>query len=165
MKRLTDFHLRKNLAESLILSKIDFAITIYGNYMQQFHCKHLQKLINNTAGFACNRHANVNDVIKLKWVLCVERISFCSSKVAFKLVNDNTLVDYLSLNFKNPLRKLRNCESDLCSINPKKHEKDFATKMSKYFNELPIKVRQSDETYQFIKESKQYYLDKGVSKI
>ena len=30
-KRLMDFHLKKNLAESLILSKINFAITIYGN--------------------------------------------------------------------------------------------------------------------------------------
>ena len=43
--------------------------------------------------------ANVNDVIKLKWLMFVERVSFFSSKLAFKIVNDNTVVDYLSLTF------------------------------------------------------------------
>ena len=88
MKGPTDFHVRKNLAESLILSKINFVITSYGNYLQQFRCKRLQKLINSTTGFACNRYANVNDVIKLKWLPFVERVSFCSSKLAFKIVDD-----------------------------------------------------------------------------
>ena len=43
--------------------------------------------------------ANVNDVIKLKWLMFVERVSFYLSKLAFKIVNDNTVVDYLSLTF------------------------------------------------------------------
>ena len=90
----------------------------------------------------------------LKWLRFVERVTFCSSKLAFKIVNDNVLLDYLSLNFKKPFRKLRSYESNLYSISPGKHEKIFATKMSKHFNELPIKVRQSDEMYQFVKESK-----------
>lgn len=55
LKDLTDFHLTKNLAESGILSKINFAITIYGNCQQQFHSKRLQKLINGTAGFVCKK--------------------------------------------------------------------------------------------------------------
>ena len=33
------------------------------------------------------------------------------------------------------------------------------------FNELPIKVCKSDDMYQFIKESKLYYLYKAFSKI
>ena len=37
--------------------------------------------------------------------------------------------------------------------------------MSKSSNKLLIKLRQSDEMYQFLKESKQYYLDKAFSKI
>ena len=37
--------------------------------------------------------------------------------------------------------------------------------MTKHFNEAPNKVRQSDEVYQFVKESKQYYLDKAFSRI
>ena len=123
--------------------------------MQQFHC---------TAGFACNRYANVNDVIKLKWLPFVERVCFCSPKLAFKIVNNNTLVDHFPLNFKKPRRKIRNYENNLYSINPRKHEKDFASKMSKHFKELPIKVRQSDEMHQFVKESKQYYLEKAFSK-
>ena len=104
----------------------------------------------------------MNDFIKLKYLPFVERVSFCSSKLAFKIVNDNTLVDYLSLNFKKPLQ---NHESNLYSINPGKHQKDFVTQMSKHFNNLLIKVCQCDEMYQFVKESKQYYLDKAFSKI
>ena len=37
--------------------------------------------------------------------------------------------------------------------------------MTKHFNKAPNKVRQSDEIYQFVKESKQYYLDKAFSRI
>ena len=37
--------------------------------------------------------------------------------------------------------------------------------MSKHINELLIKVRQFDEMYQFVKESKQYYYNKAFSKI
>ena len=66
--------------------------------MQYPHFKHLQNLINNSTGFVCNRYVKVNNVIKLKWN--VKRVSFCSSKLVFKIVNDNTLVDYHSLNFK-----------------------------------------------------------------
>ena len=107
----------------------------------------------------------MNDIIRLKWLPFVERVSFCLSKLAFEIVNDNTLAYYLSLNFKKPLRKLSNQESDLCSINPGRQGKDFATNISKHFESLPIKVRQSEEMYQFLKESKQYYFDKAFSKI
>ena len=92
-------------------------------------------------------------------------MSFCSSKLAFKILNDNKLVDYLSLNFENPLRKLRIYESDLYSMNPRKHKKYFATKVGKHVKEMPIKVRQSDEMYQFVKETKKYYLDKAFLEI
>ena len=37
--------------------------------------------------------------------------------------------------------------------------------MSKHIKELLIKVRQFDEMYQFVKESKQYYYNKAFSKI
>ena len=80
------------MAESIILSKIDFAITIYGNYLQQFHCKRLQKLVISTK---------------------------------FQKIPQKTIL----------------------AINPGKHGKDFANKVSKDFNKLPIKIRQSDEMY------------------
>ena len=93
LKRLSDFHLRKKLADFLILPKVSFVITIYGIYLEQYHCKSLQELINSTTGFVCNRCVNVNDVIKLKCLPFVQRVSFCSSNFAFKIVNDNMLVD------------------------------------------------------------------------
>ena len=65
-KRLGDFKLRKNLVESLILSKIDYAIIIYGNNLPKCLSKRIQKLMNSRAGFVLNKYAKESDLISLK---------------------------------------------------------------------------------------------------
>ena len=66
LKRLADFKLRQNLAESLILSKIDYVIAIYGNNLPKFLSKRIQKLMNSCAGFVLNKYAKESDLISLK---------------------------------------------------------------------------------------------------
>ena len=68
LKRLADFKLRKILAESLLLSKIDYAITIYGNNLPKLLSKRIQKLMNSCAGFVLNKYAKESDLISLKWL-------------------------------------------------------------------------------------------------
>ena len=54
LKCLADFKLRKDLAERLILSKIDYAITVDGNNLLKFLSKRIKKLMNSCAGFVLN---------------------------------------------------------------------------------------------------------------
>ena len=86
LKPLADFKLRKNLAESLILSKIDYAISIYGNNLPKFLSKHIQKFMNSCAGFALSKYAKESDLISLKWLPFEERVVFSSCKFAFNLL-------------------------------------------------------------------------------
>ena len=65
LKCLVDLKLRKTLAESLILSKIDYAITIYGNNLPKFLSKRIQKLINSCAGFVLNKYGARCHLIKM----------------------------------------------------------------------------------------------------
>ena len=65
MKRLTDFKLRKQLSEQLVLSKLSYCDTVFDS-LPAYHIKSLQKVMNGVAGFTLGRYATVIDVIKLK---------------------------------------------------------------------------------------------------
>ena len=66
IKRMTPFRLRKNLAESLILTRIDYAVTLYGNNLQEYLKHRIQKVINSAAGYVYNRYSKQIDVVNLK---------------------------------------------------------------------------------------------------
>ena len=67
IKRMTPFNLRKQLAECLVLSKIDFGNVIYEN-MPTYLVRSVQKVQNATAGYVLNRYSRESDVIKLNWL-------------------------------------------------------------------------------------------------
>ena len=145
LKRLADFKLRKILAESLLLSKIDYAITIYGNNLPKLLSKRIQKLMNSCAGFVLNKYAKESDLISLKWLPFEERVVFSSSKFAFKLLYDASKQNYPSLQFKKPKRELCSNHSNQFTIEAGTHNKDFDTIMSNNFNELPLHIHQITE--------------------
>ena len=76
LERLAEFKLRKNLAESLILSEIDHVITIYSNNLPKFLSKRIQKLMNRCAGCVLNKYAKESDLISLKWLHFEEKVFF-----------------------------------------------------------------------------------------
>ena len=66
LKRDTPFHMRKQLAESFILIKLDYCNTLFENictYMKNW----LQYVQNATASFVLKKYAKVQDVMALKW--------------------------------------------------------------------------------------------------
>ena len=164
LKRLADFKLRQNLAESLILSKIDYAIAIYGNNLPKFLSKRIQKLMNSCVGFVLNKYAKETDLISLKWLPFEERVVFLSCKFAFNLLYDTSKQNYLGLQFKNPKRELRNNHNSQFTIEAGTHDKDFATIMSNNFNELPLHIRQITERKKFIDTLRTYLRDKAKKK-
>ena len=73
MKRLTDFKLRKQLSEELVLLKLSYCDTVFDS-LPAYHIKRLLKVMNCTAGFTLGRYATVINVIKLNWLPVKEKI-------------------------------------------------------------------------------------------
>ena len=63
LKHLAPFPARKHLAESLLLSKVSYACSVFLS-LPAFQMKRLQRLQNACTGFVTRRFAGVEDVIK-----------------------------------------------------------------------------------------------------
>ena len=83
MKRFTDFKLRKQLSEQLVLSKLSYCDTVFES-LPAYQIKHLQKVMNCAAGLTLGQHATVNDVVKLNWLPVKEKIQFNTAKSVHK---------------------------------------------------------------------------------
>ena len=77
------------LAESLILSKLNYGVVLYKNARPYF-IKRIQRLQNAAAGYVLMRHSNEKDVISLNWLLIIELIDFKISKLAHKALYDDS---------------------------------------------------------------------------
>ena len=72
LKHLVPFHVRKQLEECLILSKIDYN-DIVSHPVPEYLKRRLQHVQLAAAGFVLGRYAHVPDVIKLGWIPMKER--------------------------------------------------------------------------------------------
>ena len=96
LKNLAPLHVRKHLAESLILSKLNYACTVF-HPLPVYLVKRLQRLQNACAGFVTRKFAGFEDIIKLNW-LPVKENEFNILKLAHKsLYDNNSFSEYLKL--------------------------------------------------------------------
>ena len=68
LKNLAPFHARKHLAERLVLSKVNYACSVF-HPLPAFQMKRVQGLQNTCAGFVSERFAGQEDVVKLNWLV------------------------------------------------------------------------------------------------
>ena len=73
LRRFTPYNIRKQLAEALILSKLDYCNVLYHG-MPDYLIRRLQKVENAAAGFVQGRYANAENVLALNWLPVKERI-------------------------------------------------------------------------------------------
>ena len=105
MKRLTDFKLRKQLSEQLVLSKLSYCDTVFDS-LPAYQIKLLQKVMNCTAGFTLGRYATVIDFIELNWLPVKEKIEFNTAKLVYKALYKEGFPDYLKLELTGNIRTL-----------------------------------------------------------
>ena len=105
MKRLTDFKLRKQLSEQLVLSKLSYCDTVFDS-LPAYQIKRLQKVMNCAAGFTLGRCATVIGVIKLNWLRIKEKIQFNIAKLVHKALYKEGFPDYLKLELASNIRTL-----------------------------------------------------------
>ena len=109
-KRLTPFHVRKMLAESSILSRINYGIVFYKN---AYLIKRIQRLLNAAAGCVLMRYSSEKDVMSLNWLPIIELTDIEISKLAWKALYDEPWLNYLSFTRKKFIRGLRNNNSNM----------------------------------------------------
>ena len=129
--------MRKMLAESLILSRINYGIVLYKNAPAYF-IKRIQRLQNNAAGSVLMRYSNEEDAISLNWLPIIELIDFQVSKLAYKaLYNESWPNDFL-LNKKNMIRDLRNNDKNM--IERSKENQTFHDNADNVLKKVPLSI-------------------------
>ena len=78
----------KQLAESLILSKLGYCNVLFDNILV-YMMNQLQKKQNATVGFVLNKNAKIKNVLKLKWLTIEERIELSTLIFLFKALHDH----------------------------------------------------------------------------
>ena len=105
-KRFTPFKVRKSLAESLVLSRLNYINIVFGQLPKYFqNC--LQRVQNSATGYVIGRYAKLSDVINLNWLPIHESIEYNSVKSVYHSLHDRNWPSYLRLETVRQKRVLR----------------------------------------------------------
>ena len=146
LKNIAPFHVKKQLAESLILSKLDYNdIVTYP--IHEYLLKRLQRVQFAAAGFVCRKFADMRDILKLGWLPIVERQEYHIAKTAYQAATSRLWPKHLKLEQYVPPRTLRS--SGEFSLVLSRITGSFRHYAPKVFNALPATVRASNDRWQF----------------
>ena len=108
LKYLTKYELKKQLAHTLIFSKLDYADLVFYP-LQQFLLRRLERVQFAAASFVLGHYVkNVRDVLKVGWLPIYERRDLNLLKSYFKaLHNTETWPDYLKIMKQECCKELR----------------------------------------------------------
>lgn len=166
LKRYLPYKLRKQLAETLILSKLDYGNAIINN-APTYLFNQLQKVQNSAASFVRKSYSRCPEVIDLKWLPIKERVEFSIAKLAWKSINKSDWPRFLPMEKDEQIRQ-----------RPSRHEMIGGTKIrqtsnigasfefeaSNIFNDLPMACRNSLNYKEFCKQTKNYFIDKALAR-
>ena len=164
IRRLMPFNIRRQLATTLILSKLDYANVVTYD-IPQYQINKLQKVQNAAASFVLNRKADIRDVIKLKWLPIKERMDYAMAVLAFKAIHDPNSPSNVKLKMKEDRRVLRN---ETASVGPKIEcydtVKSFQAGAALVFNDLPKRTRENLCLISFKNETRNYLFDRATAR-
>lgn len=163
-KRLTSFGLRKNLAEALVLSKIDYCNIVYNN-LPEYKMKRLQRIQNIAAGFVNGRFSREPDVINLGWLPIKERIQLSLARLSHKVLYNNSMPKYLSLHKMDIKRVLRSNMDNSTKYKSYECANTFQSDATGVLNDLPPSLRNLETFPEFISRVKSYLFDKAVARV
>ena len=140
LKYLAKYELRKQLAETLILSKLDYADLVFYP-LPQFLLRRLQRVQSAASSFVLGHYVkNFRDILKIGWLPINERRDLNLLKSCFKaLHNTETWPDYLKIIKQECPKELRSSNS-IRLVVPTKNG-TFQDNASKLFNNLPETIR------------------------
>ena len=159
LKNFTEFKLRKQLAETLIISKLDYCDVVF-HPLPQFLLNRLQRLQFATASFVtCKYVDNINTVLKLGWLPVKERRDYSLLKHAFKAINYNKWPSYLQLEVVCNSRNLRSSAHTALTIPLEKGT--FQDSAAALFNSLPASTRDCNDFNRFCKLTRAFLIERA----
>ena len=161
IKRCSEFKLRKQLAELMILSKLDYCNTLFHS-CPQYLITRMQKVQNCAASFALNKYCKIDEVLNLRWLPIKERIHFNLCKLVFKAINDKSLPSYIDIAVYQRNERLR-CTNGMMLLSDGS-SRTLKGKSALVFNDLPKNIRIETNYKTFCILCKNYFLDVALAK-
>ena len=157
LKNLASFYVRKHLLESSVLSKVNYAFSVF-HPLPAFQMKGLQGLQNACPGFVTRKFAGVEDVVKLNWLPVNKNVELNILKLTHKSLYDETFPEYLKFNLHKVSAYSLITASPVLSI-PRKSG-TFQHSAATIFNKLPvaIAIRNITEYNSFCRSVKRHLL-------
>ena len=160
LKNVAPFRLRKQLAESLILSKIDYGDQVYTPLTMMLQ-KRLQRVQFAAASFVTGHYVkSTKDILKLGWLPIEERRDLNLLKQVFKALNSETWPYYLKLNVSENKRELRSNGTKSLEI-PNKESGTFQDNAARLFNSLPDKIRNCSNYNTFLSLANKFLINRA----
>ena len=160
LKNVAPFRLRKQLAESLVLAKIDYGDQVYTPLTVMLQ-KRLQRVQFAAASFVTGHYVkSIKDILKLGWLPIEEIRDLNLFKQIFKALITETWLEYLQLNVRENKRELRsNCSKSL-EI-PTEESGSFQDNATRLFNSLPETIRNRSNYNTFLSLSKKCLVNRA----
>ncbi len=162
LKNLAPFNVRKQLVESLIISKLDYDLVYYP--LLQYLERKLQRIQNVAAGFVLNRYTTKSDVLqKLRWLPIKERTEYHVLHLAHKSLWESSFPDYVKLEKRTVNRQLRSSQSTNLTI--PLETGTFEDCSAKLFNQLPIVIKDERDYISFTRQVKLLLLNNARERL
>ena len=111
LKSFTSLKLRKQLVESLVISKLDYCDTVF-YLLHEYLARRLQRVQNACTGSVTNNYCCIN-VIEIGWLAMKQRREWHILKLTRKAMHETTSPYYVNLELVSHLRSLRSRKARL----------------------------------------------------
>ena len=163
LKNLAPLNVRKQLAESLVLSKLDYNDIVF-HPLPQYQQKKLQRIQNAAASFVLNKYTTESDAVQhLKWLPVKERTEYHLLRLGHKSLWDPLFPDYLKLEKRQVHCQLRS--SSAANLVTPFEKGTFQDNCSKIFNELPIITKNNSDFKSFTKQVYKTLMNKAKHRL
>ena len=161
IRNLAQPHVKKQLAECLVLSKLQFNDVVcfpLPIYLQ----KKIQKVQNSAASFVVNRYATEEDVLKLGWLPTKERTELNLLRATHHAMYNPSWPEYLKVEKREPKRLLRSNKAPLLVVPLIKGT--FQDSISSLFNEVPAQTRSCSDLSSYIRQVKNILKERATER-
>ena len=157
VKNLLPFHIRKNLAQALVLSKLYYNDFLHHS-LPEYLAARLHRVQKAAASFVNGKYATTSDILKLYWLPVIEQREWHIVKSTQKSLYSSDWPIYLRQETYENNRNLRSSKGIQIA-------NTFQDEAANLFNDLPLSLRNCMDPILFFKETRKLLQDKAKSRL
>ena len=162
VKNLLPFHIRKNLAQALVLSKLYYNDILHHS-LPEYLTARLHRVQKAAASFVNGKYATTLDILKLNWLPVTEQREWHILKSTHKSLYSSDWPNYLRLATYENDRNLRSSKG--IQLQRSMIANTFQDEAANLFNNLPLSLRNCMDPILFFKETKKLLQDNARSRL